>query len=157
MSNTLTNSPVYQSRFGCHPCDYQTFLKLKKLNAVYFKALRQLSVWERWDRKAPQNRVIRKWIRNTKGQKVGCSIIGPRAEPELSPVFHEKIIKRSNWDKNGCWYNGAGIEQTYVHIKNSDVCQDYKNARHPQILKNVKPLKLSLEEIDRLYFSVTNS
>ena len=53
---------VHRSRWGYYPYDYETYLKLKQLNRIYYKALKQSARWERWARKAPQNRVYRKHI-----------------------------------------------------------------------------------------------
>ena len=44
----MTTPTVYPSRWGFHPCDYQTYRKLKLLHAVYQKAVRQAHAWRRW-------------------------------------------------------------------------------------------------------------
>jgi len=35
---TSTKSKVYQSKWGYHPCDKETYMKLKKLNYWFLKA-----------------------------------------------------------------------------------------------------------------------
>jgi len=42
---------VFESKWGFHPCDYQTYLKLKFLNRAYSLALKARGAWERWERK----------------------------------------------------------------------------------------------------------
>jgi len=133
--NPMLTQETYKSRWGFHPCDYQTFKKLKFLHKLYHEALRKKAEWERWERKAPWNRVIRHKIRNSQGQVIGFQPPVCRPEPELCPVFNEKVKE--------------------VHMRNLDVFADYQNARHPSPLpEEVQPLKLSLEEIDRLYQQV---
>ena len=62
---------MFQSRWGFHPCDYATFRKLKFLRHLHQKALRMAHAWECWNRKDPHNRVLRRRIRNAKGQTLG--------------------------------------------------------------------------------------
>ena len=44
-----------KSRFGYHPCSYETFRKLKDLHKAYWQAVRDFHRWFRWDRKESQN------------------------------------------------------------------------------------------------------
>jgi hypothetical protein len=53
MSNKTT---TFQSRFGFHPCDGQTFLKLKALKKYYWQTCRDFHRWWRWQRKLAHNR-----------------------------------------------------------------------------------------------------
>lgn len=115
---------VYQSRWGFHPCDKETFQMLKFLHKHWHITVRQSADWERWNRKEPQNRVIREWIRDDQGHKVGSRVIGPRPEPQVCPHF--------------------------TH----DVCRDYQNARMPCAEQDVKPLVLSEAKIVDLYHKV---
>jgi fructose-1,6-bisphosphatase len=46
----------YQSKWGWHPCDYNGFLKLKKVYKAYWEGRHLLAKFERWERKQPQNR-----------------------------------------------------------------------------------------------------
>lgn len=92
---------IYQSRHGYHSCDYETYLLIKRVRKHYFAALKQFNAWLRWDRKQPQNRVIRKWKRNEKGQKIGCEIVGPKPEPlPKTDVF---LMKKLTWDVVRYW------------------------------------------------------
>jgi hypothetical protein len=51
-----TKERIHKSKWGYHPCDYATFLKLKKLNYRLLVAKRKAAAWHRWDRKATHNR-----------------------------------------------------------------------------------------------------
>lgn len=47
---------TFKSRFGFHPCDYATFLMLKRVHKAYHEALRKVAAHRRWSRKRPHNR-----------------------------------------------------------------------------------------------------
>ena len=47
---------TYQSRWGHHPCNYQGYLKLRRLHRAYWEGRRQIARWNRWKAKRPQNR-----------------------------------------------------------------------------------------------------
>jgi hypothetical protein len=47
---------VHQSRWGYHPCSYETFLLLRKCKKHYWKAVYAAARRERWARKLPENR-----------------------------------------------------------------------------------------------------
>ena len=68
----MTERKTYESRWGHHPCDHDTYLKLKKLYKFYWQYLRDYAAWERWERKMPHNRVIRK----------NGLVVGPWPEPK---------------------------------------------------------------------------
>ena len=57
--------------------------------------------WERWNRKQPQNRVIRKWKRDLLGRKIGSEIVGPRPEPKIDHIFLQKKTKNGYIWENG--------------------------------------------------------
>jgi len=81
---------TYQSRWGFHPCDYETYLLLKQLNRLHDQALHACADWQRWARKQPQNRVLRRQRRNDQGQRIGSEVVGPRPEPPLVALFCSK-------------------------------------------------------------------
>jgi hypothetical protein len=141
---------VHKSRFGFHPCDYQTYKKLKILHREYQKAVSQRMKWIRWERKEPHNRVMRERIRNSQGQVVGYGIKVPMPEPEIDPLFCQKRKELVHWDKKGK-YHKDGIFREVVDIEDHDICENYRRARYPFPTENVKPLTISLETIDRLY------
>jgi hypothetical protein len=47
---------TYQSRWGFHPCDYATYLQLRRIHKAYWQARRKVAAQRRWARKLPQNR-----------------------------------------------------------------------------------------------------
>lgn len=47
---------VHKSRWGFHPCDYETFRKLRRVHKAYHEGLRLLARWRRWTAKRPHNR-----------------------------------------------------------------------------------------------------
>lgn len=118
----LLDKVVYKGRYGYYPCSYETFLKIKRLNYLFLQVLIRDAKWERWSRKAPHNRVIRKWKPNSLGQKVGFEIIGTNPEPER-----------------------------FLGSIPVDIPQLYKQCRYPQKYSDdVEPLLMSEKEIDGL-------
>jgi hypothetical protein len=57
MSATLAPvaATTFKSRWGYHPCDWNTFLKLKRLHKAYWEHIRKEAAFERWWAKQPQN------------------------------------------------------------------------------------------------------
>lgn len=116
---------TFKSRFGYHPCEYQVFRRLKTIHKWHYQTLKDYANWDRWDRKLPKNRVIRRWIRGEQGNKIGSEVIGPRHEPK---VFSGLLFANDSW------------------------VADYQNARMPRQEKDVRLLQHSLEEINQMYF-----
>lgn len=111
---------VVKGRWGFYPCEYEVYRKLKKLNAASYKAERREGEYNRWLRKEPQNRVIRKKIRNEKNQVIGYEAPIPRPEPKRYPNLF------------------------------ADIWSNYQRSRMPcQKAEDVKPLTISLEELDK--------
>ena len=121
---TATTTAVFESRWGFHPCDHDTFLKLKFIKKCYFQTLHDKAVWERWERKHPDNRVIRKWHRDADGRKIGCEIVGPRPEPKYCPY------------RLGSFFD------------------DCEHARMPLNKEDVRPLRHSVDKINQQYYQV---
>ena len=138
---TTLKSKVYQSRWGFHPCSYEIFLKLKKLNGLYFKALQMRGEWERWDRKEPQNRVICKTKRDELGRKIGKEIVGPRLEPNIDNIFLKKQHVNSRW------YG----EYDIVAISGIDIMKEYQKAKKPRKEDEVEQLTITEQGINELY------
>lgn len=46
----------YRSRWGYHPCNFETYRKLRRLHKAYYEGLRLLARWKRWRAKKPHNR-----------------------------------------------------------------------------------------------------
>jgi len=77
----MLQDQVHRIKWGFVPCDFEKYKFFKELNFRCLQDCIALTARDRWKRKDPQNRVIRKWIRNSNGQKVGHVIVGPRPEP----------------------------------------------------------------------------
>lgn len=146
----ITASHVHQGRFGFHPCDYATFLKLKLLNKRYVEAQHQKASYNRWERKAPHNRVTRKKVYN------GHNLVSYEAPvPRPEPVFNgllEKETYYSPQDRNG-QYVKQSIERSrldWVH-QAQWIPECYKLARMPNPTpESIKQLKLSDKDIEML-------
>jgi hypothetical protein len=133
---------VFRSRWGWHPCDYQTYLLLKRLNNLYEKAVHAAAAWQRWARKKPSNRVIRRYARNGRGQKIGSEVVGPMPEPRLCPLFCAKsylVGQRSP--------EGHPVPCVKFHFP-WNVAEVYRAARKPvSSPEAVKSLPWAAEEI----------
>jgi hypothetical protein len=148
--------PVFQSRWGFHPCDYRTYRKLKFLNLVHQKAVRMAEAWKRWKRKDPHNRVVRRRLRNEKGQTIGYAPPIPLAEPPLCPVFAHKISERCHVDKKGTYYQDGFLDEKVV-IDGQRIPADYAAARRPvPQAAEVPPLHFTREEIHAWYEQALN-
>lgn len=141
---------MVKGKYGYYPCDWTTYQKLKKLNMAYSKALSSKSRWDAWDRKEPQNRVIRAKIRNSNGQVVGYQAGVPLPEPEICPVFCRKVVKSVKWGKKGGFYPN-GKDETFVEMVDLPIYKDYRLARYPAPTEEVCGLSLKLVEIDDLF------
>lgn len=73
---------TFKSRWGYHPVDYPTYVKIKRLNYLLLLALKRRAALDRWIRKAPQNRVWRR--RPHRAAKP--EVLGPRLAPVESPL-----------------------------------------------------------------------
>lgn len=137
-----------QGKYGYYPASYETYLKLKKLNKAYWKSLRQEAAWERWDRKAPQNRLLRKRIRNEKGQVIKTEVIGPAPEPVIPPCFAsvEEVPARQ--------FGSYTIHATKRIVRKNlgfHTPAEYSKARYPMpTSEQVSPLLITPEQIDAM-------
>jgi len=125
---TTSTSSVHKSRWGLHPCDYTLFTKLKYLHKCYWYAIHDNARLDRWDRKEPQNRVIRR----REARDLPRVVIGPMPEPLVCPHFYHGIGKSGNL---------------------ADMANEYQNARMPRASEeDVRALRFSEDYINRLYF-----
>jgi hypothetical protein len=139
---------TYRSRWGYHPCDYETYGALKKLNALYLRAVRELAAWRRWSRKQPQNRMRRQKVVDSQGRQVGWETAGPWPQPCLCPVFcqREKVIR--HWSPGT---SRASREVELVGLRHSWIPDAYRAARTPAASpEQVVPLPITAEEIGGL-------
>ena len=141
---------VIQGKWGYYPADYETCQKLKKLNRAYQKTYSQIAAWERWDRKAPQNRLLRRKIRNDKNQVIGREVIGPAPEPYLNPVFLE------TYETPAVTYGSYTIPAR-KHIRRTArsvgfyIPAEYAKSRYPMpTAEQVAPLLITSEQIDAM-------
>lgn len=142
---------MFRSRWGFHPCDYPTYRMLKELNQLYLRAVRLARAWERWQRKDPQNRVMRRRIRNEKGQTIGYEMPIPQPEPKICPVFSQKMFEKRHVDKKGCVFPEGFMAETLVTADFS-IPADYASARTPRPDEaSVRPLHGSAAELEELY------
>jgi hypothetical protein len=127
---------VTKSRFGFHPCDYQTYRKLKTLYKRFWQTKHAVSAWQRWNNKLPKNRVIRKWIRDEQGRKIGFEVVGKRPEPKFCPLF---MLRK-------------GVN--HPAYLNGQIASEYQKARTPRPENQVVALGMFVDEIDKLYREV---
>jgi hypothetical protein len=140
---------IHKSKWGFHPCSYETYRKLRKLNALYGEALKQLAQWNRWNNKAPHNRVIRKKIRDSKGHTVGYQAPIPWDEPEIDSIFLDRKEKKV-YGHQGHSYK-HGIMVPYYELLDYGIPEDYRRCYPVATAEEVQPLSISESEIDRLY------
>lgn len=142
-ANKIENDNVHQSKWGYHPCSYETFLKLKALHKAYWQAVRGLAEWFRWDAKQPQNRVIKERIKDGVGRVTGWKIIGPKPEPKYCPIFGTPSYRRD-------------YQTIPEHLNDHGILAAYQQARMPKKFEEVTPLKISEEKINELFDQLNN-
>src|SRR5262245_25124532 len=141
---------AHRSRWGWHPCDYETYLLLKGLNARCERAARRHAEWRRWRRQKPEHRLLREPVIDRDGRRAGTRVVGPKPEPALDPLFCVRRQVRS--------FRGPGgeplIEARWVEevsFCDLGVPEAYRTARRPVPSEDlVPPLRLTPAEIRRL-------
>lgn len=136
-----TMAPVFQSRWGYHPCDYQTFKMLKAIKKAFYKAQRQAANLRRWLRKSPHNRFVS--LRTLHRDKSLCKDLKseiPIPEPKVIEFFIEREVSR--------WTG-----ETRVFMKNAEFPIECDNAAQPRSKpEDVRPMYFSVEKIREVYF-----
>ena len=141
---------VFRSRWGFHPCDYETYCKLKFLNLAYQKAVRLAHAWRRWQRKDPHNRVSRRRVRNSEGWTVAYEPPVPLPEPKSCPVFSQKVFEKRHGDQRG-HFSREGFLVEKVVTDDRGIPDAYASARKPVANQaDVQPLRLSAAELEEL-------
>lgn len=124
----MSTNNSYKSKWGFHPVSRETFLKIRELKKFYFITLHRLGTWVRWDRKTVNQH-------------------GP--EPIYCPMFVEDKME---WRKH---VNKEGFTEYRTYPKtrvDHGILEAYESARMPKATaEEVVPLKISEEEINRLY------
>jgi len=141
---------VHQSRWGWHPCDYATFRLLKRLHRACEEARRRFAAWQRWHRKMPRNRVVRRWLRDGQGRRIGCEVVGSRPEPSLSPLFCVRRLVPSYWSEDGKPLQEARLVEDVV-FGDLGIVEAYRTARKPAASpEEVRPLPFTGQELQQL-------
>lgn len=146
VSTTLpVETQVHTSRFGLHPCNYETYRMLKRLAWHEHVAWCQYKRWVRWQRKMVHNRVRRKVRRNELNQKIGYEILGPMPEPPLNTNFTHVRYSDAHPDGEFHWIFRP-------------ILPSYQRAKTPQpSIDDVQPLFMLREEIRNLLLTIEPS
>jgi len=152
MTTTTAEKAVHQSKWGFHPISLEASKKLRFINGVYAKAQHLAGAWERWERKLPENRVVKRAIKGANGMKVGTEIVKdasgnpvPWVEPQVCSLFHEKVPGHVKW---GSYIRGFAKDNGF----GDKILFASRQARTPQPTpEEVQPFPFTEEEIDRLY------
>jgi hypothetical protein len=138
---------AHRSRWGWHPCDYETYLLLKGLNARCERAVRRHAEWRRWRRKKPENRLLRESVVDRDGRRVGTRVVGPKPEPVLDPLFCVRRQVRSFRGPAGEPLTEARwVEE--VSFCDLGIPEAYRTARRPVPSEDLVPaLRLTPAEI----------
>lgn len=110
---------AYRSKWGWHPVSYEDFQTLRELHKRFWQTLRVAYAWQRWARKAPQNRVVYRKIRNT-GKALAYLTLSPETvigkevvcalpEPQVDPLFIDtsKVSEFGALNSQGNWGFGC--------------------------------------------------
>ena len=99
---------VYESKWGWHPCDAETYQMLRRCNYLRLLAWHQDAKHDRWARKHPRNRVRRPAIRDQYGRKTGYGETIPIPEPSLA---HRELKLTTSGD------GSVDIHKNYIRAK----------------------------------------
>jgi hypothetical protein len=114
--NTPTPShEVSQSKWGFYPCCWQTYQKLRVLNFLGLLCLRQEAAYERWARKLPGNRVIRKQ------GKVLLEKPIPIPEPKSPALFNIGAEKKDQWKVGNSYRTAKYPKATAAEVEKLDI------------------------------------
>lgn len=155
MNATVSN--VHQSKWGFHPCDVETYRKLKVIHKVYWESVFRMAAWNRWDRKHPQNRLQRFQGKDADGKRIPLVPPIPLPEPTLPPFVvktdHKRTVKTHVGDCKQ--YKGPIYDVEWSTLKLDpnifSLVEDFQKARTPSIESQVRPLINSIEKIDAYY------
>jgi hypothetical protein len=141
---------AHHAKWGWYPCDYETYRLLKALNRLCEQARRRYAAWQRWRRKAPHNRLLRRTIVDGSGRKTGTEVIGTWPEPPLSEFFCIRRQVLSNWSDDGRPLKIARLVEA-VEFDDHGIEEAYRRARRPVATEQeVASLRPSAEEVRRL-------
>jgi len=123
---------IFETKWGFVAYSYEDYKKLKQLYRIFYKARINAARWNRWARKAPHNRVKRKWLHNELGQKIGHEIVGLISEPKVCELFSKKHR----------WFN--------EYVTDNVIEVEYQKSRRPMAEVDVVEGKFFSAEIDSL-------
>ncbi len=149
----ITTETAVQSKYGWHPCNVETFHKLKNIHRVYWESVYRLAAYHRWERKAPQNRVQRFDGKGPDGKPIPLVPPRPINAPAFTTLMYMQEYK-SYHDGKGNWNYKHPFTLTRPAILPDVMAAvyDYQNARRPRDkAEEVVPLSLTKEQIDALY------
>lgn len=139
--NSSAQSPqVVRGRWGFYPCGVETYLKLKRLNALVHQSRVIAASWARWNRKQPQNRIVRQTLRDAAGRRAG-------RVPKLDGQGQVIPIPEPRRPIAAAFIRPPGKN---FDIDVAELIElDYRNARYPKTSEaDVTPLSLTAIQID---------
>jgi hypothetical protein len=122
---------IFRSRWGYHPCDWNAWIRIKRLRFLWFLTVRRLAAWRRWNNKLPHNRVIWRRIRGDDSRPVAWEKIGALAEPRVA-----EFMVREEWGRR--------------QMAHSWIEESYRQAKRPAIEPAAPWPAARLKEIDEL-------
>jgi hypothetical protein len=135
---------AHRTRWGWVAYGYGEYIKLKRLHAIYFRALALAARWERWVRKAPHNRVLRRPLRDAARRRIGREVVGPLPEPRTCGTFTRRLVTADR-KPVGRWFAG------WAETSDRGVVAEYRKARSPKPSPgDVEPRGMGGPEIDAM-------
>ena|SRR5688500_9827370 len=131
---TEQNVP-FKGRWGYYPCDYETWQSIKELRFRWFLTLRRFAARRRWERKQPQNRVVRRRVR-AGGKPVGWEILGPAPEPQMPAFMIEDV-----WGRKSIGF--GWIDERYREAKHPT--PEPRAAWEPRVIEEINVVLRRLE------------
>jgi hypothetical protein len=104
---------AYRSKWGWHPISYEDFQILRELRKRFWQTLRMAYAWQRWARKAPQNRVVYTKLYAESGPHAGAvngrAVVCALPEPQVDPLFIDtsKVSEFGAPNSRGNWGFGC--------------------------------------------------
>ncbi len=136
---------VIKNKFGFFAYEKITWKKIKRLRSWYYVAIQQAANWNRWHAKKPENRTVQ--IKEQIGDKTVVKLVVPKSEPFLVPVFTQKQVVISYFDRDGKYVPG-GFNDEKVSVCDMGILALYDTVKKPKkYLKNVPEITHTDEEI----------
>lgn len=85
---------TFQSRWGYHPCNHETYLKLRRLHKAYWEGRRLLAKWRRWHAKKPHIRTRPEPVVPTVLKQICASAIVQVYQSARQPVAEAGDVRR---------------------------------------------------------------